>query len=165
MLPNWPAAKQVVPRPPRAPRASGRTVKVIGAFKLVKGLLLLAAAFGLLKIFQRDPQETMRSFIQQISVDPGSKYFQMVATKFLHLSERLPLVMAGTIVYGLLFSVEGIGLLLQKRWAEWLTVIVTGSFLPLEIYEMAHRATPVRGVVIALNLAILVYLIVRLKRR
>jgi uncharacterized membrane protein (DUF2068 family) len=53
----------------------------------------------------------------------------------------------------------------RRRWAEWLTVIVTGSFVPLEVYELAHRAGWGKVVALALNLAIVGYLGVQLSRR
>ena len=43
-----------------------------------------------------------------------------------------------------LFLVEGVGLWLLKRWAEWLTVIITSSLVPIEIYEIHRHPTPVR---------------------
>jgi uncharacterized membrane protein (DUF2068 family) len=85
-------------------------------------------------------------------------------TKVAHLSPNRGLVLIGTACYGLLFCVEGVGLLLQKRWAEYLTVIATGSFVPLEIYEIIKQVSAMKVIVLVLNLAVLIYLIVRLKR-
>lgn len=166
MLRTWPASKPVLPRPEgRKSGNRGRgTVKLIGTFKLVKGILLLGLALGGVGFVKGGFQTTLRNFVEQLSVDPGSKYFQEIAIKLAHFSPRLPLIVAGTICYSLLFCLEGIGLLLQKRWAEYLTAIVTGSFLPLELYELLKHRTPLKGIVIALNLAIFVYLIVRLKK-
>jgi uncharacterized membrane protein (DUF2068 family) len=59
---------------------------------------------------------------------------------------------------------EGAGLALRRRWAEYFTIIITASFLPLEIYELVHRVTGVKVVVMAINLAILVFLIARVRR-
>jgi len=56
---------------------------------------------------------------------------------------------------------EGTGLALRKRWAEYFTILVTASFLPLEIYELAHRVTAIKIVVMAINVAILAYLVGR----
>jgi uncharacterized membrane protein (DUF2068 family) len=54
--------------------------------------------------------------------------------------------------------VEGTGLLLRKRWAEYLTVIATGSFVPMEIYEIFRHCTISRIGLLIANLAILAYL-------
>jgi uncharacterized membrane protein (DUF2068 family) len=58
---------------------------------------------------------------------------------------------------------EGIGLLLRKRWAEYFTIITTGGLVPLEIYEIARHVTAAKIVVLALNVAIVVYLVVRVR--
>ena len=60
-----------------------------------------------------------------------------------------------------MFLVEGVGLLLRKRWGEYLTIVVTASFIPFEIYEMAHKPTALKAGGIALNVVIVVYLVVR----
>ena len=58
---------------------------------------------------------------------------------------------------------EGVGLLLLKRWAEIFAVIVTASFIPLEIYHLVRHVSPIKIVVIILNAATVAYLIWRLK--
>jgi len=63
--------------------------------------------------------------------------------------------------YAALFTVEGVGLWLGKAWAEYLVIVVTGSFLPFEIYELARRFTAVRLGTLIVNVAIVAYLVVR----
>jgi len=142
---------------------SERTVQLIGGFKLAKGTLLIMTALGLFSILHKDQAALLSSIVHRFSVDPHGHYFSLFAERFLRLSPKLPLITVGTLCYGVVFILEGIGLVMRKRWGEYLTVIVTGSFLPLEIYEIAHHATVIKGFVIALNLAILIYLIVRLR--
>src|SRR5262249_47735664 len=50
------------------------------------------------------------------------------------------------------------GLLLKKRWAEWLTVLVTASFVPFEVYEIAQRGGAAKIAALVLNVAIVAYL-------
>jgi len=78
---------------------------------------------------------------------------------------RIAALGVGAFLYATLFLVEGIGLWLQRRWAEYLTVVATASFIPFEIYEVVRRVTATRIVALVVNIAILVYLIVRLRRR
>jgi uncharacterized membrane protein (DUF2068 family) len=75
---------------------------------------------------------------------------------------KLRAISAGVFCYAALLLTEGTGLLLRYHWAEYFTVIVTGSFLPLELYELVKRLTITRMVVVALNAAIVWYLIRRL---
>jgi uncharacterized membrane protein (DUF2068 family) len=51
-----------------------------------------------------------------------------------------------------------------KHWAEYFATIITASFLPIEIYEVAVKFSAVKIVVIVLNAAIVVYLIWRLRQ-
>jgi hypothetical protein len=60
-------------------------------------------------------------------------------------------------------NTEGIGLWLEKRWAEWLTVIITSSLVPIEIYEIYRHPSPVKISVFLLNIAIVVYLVYRIR--
>jgi uncharacterized membrane protein (DUF2068 family) len=139
-------------------------VKFIGGFKLVKGALLLALAGGVLSHINADWEQWLARVIRNFNADPDSKYFTGLMTKVAHLSPNRGLVLIGTACYGLLFCVEGVGLLCEKRWAEYLTVIATGSFVPLEVYELIKHVTAIRVIVLVLNVAIVIYLIIRLKR-
>ena len=65
----------------------------------------------------------------------------------------------GAFLYAILFTVEGIGLWFEKRWAEYLTVIATGSLLPLELYEVYRKTTYSRVFTLLLNLLVFIYLI------
>jgi len=75
--------------------------------------------------------------------------------------KKLAGIAFGTFAYAAVFLVEGVGLLLRKTWAEWLTVIVTASFIPFEVVH-AVRHTSAGGIAgLVLNIAIVVYLLVR----
>jgi uncharacterized membrane protein (DUF2068 family) len=55
--------------------------------------------------------------------------------------------------------IEGIGLYLEKIWAEYLTLAVTASFLPWEIFEIVRRVTAIRVSLLAANLLVFFYLL------
>ena len=61
--------------------------------------------------------------------------------------------------FGVLEGIEAIGLWLAKRWAEYLTFIVTTLLLPLEIYEIIHKGTALKVIGFIINLAVVVYLL------
>ena len=71
----------------------------------------------------------------------------------------------GTFLYAGLFTTEGIGLLLRKRWAEYFTIVTTGGLIPLEIYELWRHFTAAKTVVALINLAIVWYLVSRVRSR
>jgi uncharacterized membrane protein (DUF2068 family) len=72
---------------------------------------------------------------------------------------RLEALGVGAFLYAGLFAVEGIGLWRERRWAEYLTVIATASFVPVEVYELVRRFTVVRLSALVINLAAVGYLL------
>jgi uncharacterized membrane protein (DUF2068 family) len=74
-------------------------------------------------------------------------------------SSRLHLFAAIAIVYALVEGVEAVGLWYGKRWAEYLTLIVTASLLPVEIHELANHITPFKIIAFVLNVAVVAYLL------
>jgi uncharacterized membrane protein (DUF2068 family) len=71
----------------------------------------------------------------------------------------LGLLLALAIVYAVVEWVEAFGLWRQRHWAEYLTVIATAGFLPLEIHELTKRVTALRVIALAVNVALVVWLI------
>jgi uncharacterized membrane protein (DUF2068 family) len=61
--------------------------------------------------------------------------------------------------------VEGVGLFYEQAWAEWLTVLVTGSFIPWEIYELVRHPSPFRLILLLGNSIVLTYLIWTLRNK
>lgn len=74
-------------------------------------------------------------------------------------SSKLHLFAVIALVYATVEGVEAIGLWYAKRWAEYLTLIVTASLLPVEVYELAHHATVFKIFAFILNVAVVVYLL------
>lgn len=141
-------------------------VRLIGIFKLVKGVLLIAAGIGALKLLHKDVGEVVQRWIDALRVDPDNRYVHSVLVKTWFVNDRtLKEIGAGTFAYAALFLTEGTGLLLRKRWAHYFTIVVTGSFLPLEIYELAQHPSATKVLVILINIAIVIYLIYNLRRQ
>ena len=71
------------------------------------------------------------------------------------------LVKIGLVIaaYAALEGAEAIGLWFQKRWAEYLTFIATTALLPVEIYELSHKLSPLKIVTFLLNVAVVIYLL------
>jgi uncharacterized membrane protein (DUF2068 family) len=74
-------------------------------------------------------------------------------------SDTLKLVAAVFLVYAIVEGLEAYGLWRGRRWAEYLTLIVTASLLPLELYELSQRLSAFKLVTLAINLAVVAYLL------
>jgi uncharacterized membrane protein (DUF2068 family) len=146
-------------------RSPDRALWLIGGFKLAKGVLLAAVGIGALHLLHKDVADVVAGWFEQVHVDPDNRYADRVLTRLLSVDDRkLKTISVGATCYSALLLTEGIGLLLRQRWAEYFTVIVTGAFIPLELYELSRHVTLTRLIVIAVNLAIVWYLIVLLRR-
>ncbi len=144
--------------------AEDRTLWLIGGFKLAKGLLLLVVALGALHLLHKDIDDVTAAWAAHLHLDVGNRYVDRALGKLMSLDERkLKEISAGTFFYAALLLTEGVGLLLRRRWAEYFTVIVTGSFIPLELYELARHVTVTRVVVLGINVAVVWYLVVVLR--
>ena len=142
-----------------------RGLIVIAVFKLIKAALLLALAVGAISLLHKDVAEVVTYRIGEIGVDPQGRYIQHLIEKLGFIGpHEVKLISLGSLLYAMLFGTEGIGLLLQKRWAEYLTVITTASFLPLEFYELTRHVALSKMLVMATNIVIVLYLIWQLRK-
>ncbi|MGB9463779.1 MAG: DUF2127 domain-containing protein [Candidatus Acidiferrum sp.] len=138
---------------------------LIAAFKLLKGFALLAVAIGALRLLHKDVAALADHWINAFRVDPHNRYIHWLLAKLPLVDDRkLKELSVGTFIYSAVFLTEGIGLALHKRWAEYFTIITTSSFLPLEVYELIHHATIAKGFALAINIAVVVYLVRELRR-
>jgi len=146
-------------------KSHSRGLMLIAAFKLFKGLVLLAVAIGALRLLHRDLAGVVDHWVNAFRVDPHNRYIHWLLAKLPLVDDRkLKELSVGTFIYSAVFLTEGIGLALHKRWAEYFTIITTSSFLPLEVYELIHHATIAKGVALVINIAVVIYLVRELRR-
>jgi uncharacterized membrane protein (DUF2068 family) len=74
-------------------------------------------------------------------------------------SGTLRLVGVALLAYAALEGVEAIGLWRSRRWAEYLTFVATTVLLIPEVYELVHKATPLKVIGFIINLAVVAYLL------
>jgi uncharacterized membrane protein (DUF2068 family) len=135
-----------------------RLIVLIGALKLVKALVLLAAAVSVFATLH----DGMRDYLKQLAAGSGREVItRYVANLTGGSHHRTELIGGGLLAYAALFTVEGVGLLKRRVWAEWLTIIITTSFIPLEIYEVLHKSSPIKALVLVANILIAIYLVAR----
>jgi len=134
-------------------------LRAIALYKLLKVVILLLAAWGEVRL--HDATLTAR-ILSWASARPQGLEHDLVTRAlvwFSGLSEsRVHALRFVTLTYAAVFAVEGIGLWLQRRWAEWLTVVITASLIPLELWEMIHKPSIGAAAVIIANSLIVGYL-------
>lgn len=145
-----------------------RGVLVIGAFKFLKGLLLLMVAVTALKLRHKDVPVFISNLADIFRIDPDNQYVNRLLERAAGIDARkLQEISAGSFFYSSLLIIEGIGLLLKKHWAEYMVIVLTASLIPIELYEIVRHLTWIRIAVLLINIAIVIYLvhIVRKQRR
>jgi uncharacterized membrane protein (DUF2068 family) len=139
---------------------------IIAIFKLVKGALLLAFGLGALSLIHRDAAQVIHHWAHVFQVDTDSKFVQYWLVEVGLVRQRdLALIVTTSLLYSGLLTTEGVGLLMEKVWAEYLTSIITTSFIPIEIYALVRHATPARISLLLFNVLVVAYLVFRLGQR
>jgi uncharacterized membrane protein (DUF2068 family) len=139
-------------------------IRLIALFKLVKALGLLTIAIGALSLLH-DHDGALGEWIDALVFDPHGTYVHEMLTKISLLDGRqLAAIGVGSLLYAAIFVIEGVGLMLRRMWAEVMTVIVTTSFIPLEIYELVGHKSMAKAAVIVVNVLVVLYLLRRLHR-
>lgn len=140
-------------------------IRLIAVFKLLKATLLVVVGVCILKLMHNDVATVLDHWVSMLGLDPGSRYVDHALSKAANIPpNKIKDFGVGSFVYAGLFLTEGIGLWLLKRWAEWFTVIITASLIPLEICETYRRHTAGKILVLILNIAVVGYLLYRIRR-
>jgi uncharacterized membrane protein (DUF2068 family) len=143
---------------------SSRTLLLIALFKLVKGILLVAVGIGALGLLHRDVANTVLHWVGILRLDPDNRLIHSLLIRVVGInSKQLEALSAGTFIYAGVFLTEGTGLLLRKRWAEYFTIITTAGLIPLELYEIGRHVSAGKVIILALNVVVVVYLVMRVR--
>jgi len=142
-----------------------RGLMAIAALKFVNGIGLLAIGLGALHYLHGDIEKDFAHWMELLRADPHNRYLLWLVEKLSNVDDhRLRQLSVGTFFYSALFLVEGTGLALAKRWAEYLTIVTTASLMPLEMYEIYIHPTWPRVVVLVVNIVVVGYLVRELRR-
>jgi uncharacterized membrane protein (DUF2068 family) len=136
-----------------------RWLEFIGVLKLVKGAFFVALGFGLLRMLHHDLYLFALQAVGTLHLDPDRQAIAMLLDKITLLNDhRLKQLSAVVFIYAGLDFVEGTGLVLEKRWAEYFTLILTVALLPLEAIKLIHHPNHWTVVLLLANILIAIYL-------
>jgi uncharacterized membrane protein (DUF2068 family) len=144
-----------------------RWIFVIGAFKLLQALLFVLLGIGALRLLHADLPAMTEHFIVDIMRFNPEGHFVKVVLDRVELIDPHRLRQISVVIFGIaaLDTIEGVGLMMEKAWAEFVTLILTASFLPWELFELARRVTAIKLGLTAINIAVLLYLVFYVKMR
>jgi uncharacterized membrane protein (DUF2068 family) len=144
-------------------------LRLLAVERGIRGVLLVALAYGVYRFegaqdsLQRvfdDYLPRLRPVAEHAGVDLQSTGPVRLIEKALAADPHtLTLVSLGVLAYGALELLEAVGLWLMKRWGEYVAVVGTAVFIPLEVYELLERVTWLRVVALALNVFAVVYIL------
>ena len=135
-------------------------LRTIALYKLLKVLLLLAAAYGELWLHDASLSAKLVTWVQARPAGMEHEVIARLLEFTSGLSEsKIHALRFVTLTYAAIFALEGVGLWMRKRWAEWLTTIITASLIPLEIWEFYNRPNLGKAAVVVANAAIVAYLV------
>ena len=150
-------------RPALKPRIN--VLRTIAVYKLIKVLLLLALAYGEVRLSDASLIHKLVTWASARPLGLEHKVVTWLLEWFSGLSaSRIHALRIVTLAYAAVFATEGVGLWMQKRWAEWLTVIITASLIPLEVWELFDKPNFGKAAVLVANTAIVAYLVWHVRR-
>ena len=147
-----------------------RGLLLVGLFKMSKAVFFGAVAAGALHLVHSNVGDLAQRFVDAhheaiVRFDPEGKFVNILLDRADAISNHR-LRQAGMLSFGYacVCIVEGIGLLKQKVWAEYFTIVLTAAALPWEIYEMVRHFTWLKVGFMFLNVLVLLYLLWVVKR-
>ena len=142
------------------PRRHNRWLMLIAAYKFVLALVFVAVGVGALRLLHKDIGDLLAKMADHLRFNPESRIVNFILDKASLLDDPLLRRIGATaFCYAGLGMLEGIGLYLEKIWGEYLTLAVTASFLPWELFEVFRRVTWIRAGLLVVNAMVFFYLL------
>ena len=149
-----------------AESASRRTLKLVALMEAAKGAIVFGAGFGLLALLHRDVRRIAESLVTRLHIDRENHFAGIFLNAAAHVTDARLWGLAGlALAYTALRWTEAWGLWFDRRWAEWLGVVSGTLYVPVEVYELWHRPGAIKAVTLAVNLALVAYLVWTLQQQ
>ncbi|MFZ6181137.1 DUF2127 domain-containing protein [Nannocystis pusilla] len=150
----------------RADGRRDRLLRAIALFKFCKAALLGTVALGALELLRPGLAERAHAWLSALALHSERARLEELLARLAGVSPaQLAELGVGSFLYAALFAVEGVGLWLGRRWAEYVTVVTTLSLVPFEVHHLLRHPRPAGASALLLNLAVAAVLVQRLRRR
>lgn len=145
------------PEPVRKERAPA--LYVIVAFKLLKGIFLLLAGFGIYAMMGLDLHQEFLRMAGDLNLDPANGMMAEAGKRLQSVTpENIRMVALGTVLYSIFSLVEGTGLILRLTWGAWMAIGESAVFIPVELYDLLQSFSFVMLAILILNALVVWYL-------
>lgn len=135
-------------------------LRVVALFEALKGAIVLIVGFGFLTLLGRDAELFAGRLVDRLHLNPANHYPHIFIEAMADLNNtRLWLIAGFAAAYATVRFVECYGLWHGRRWAEWFAALSGAIYVPVEVYEMAHRASWLKFGALVLNLAVVAYMV------
>jgi uncharacterized membrane protein (DUF2068 family) len=136
----------------------------IAVYKLVKACIALSGGILFWKLGRQDLGEVAHILIHRCHISPGSWLATAIVERMTHIKpDHMRFAALVALLYAVLYCVEAVGLLMQKRWAEWLTVVQTSLLIPLELRQLVHPPRLLPTLALVASVGVVAYLIRRIR--
>ena len=139
---------------------------LIGLVKLCKAVFFLGVSLGALHFVHHDLVSAVERIMRELHFDPEGNVVDLITEKVAQITHhKLRLISMGTSLYAALCTTEAYGLLTRKVWAEYVTLWLSVSFVPWELYELARHPSLWHLSILLTNILVVAYLLWMIRRK
>jgi len=144
----------VTARPDRAP-----TLYLIVAFKLLRAVFVLAIALQVFAWLGDDLRPHFDEVVRRVKLDPETQFFRRLGDRIETITPvNEKRAATGALLYAGLLVVEAVGLARRARWAGFLVVAQSVTFIVAEAFVVIENPSWTLAGLVALNAVIVAYL-------
>ena len=148
------------PSPISPQRRHDKGLVLIAAYKLLQALLFAALGVGAVKLLHQDAADVLGRVADHLHFNSEWRLVDFILDRASLLNDPLLRgIGLAAFAYAAIGVLEATGLYLEKAWGEYLTLVITASFLPWEVFEVLRRVTWFRAGLLAANVLVFVYLL------
>jgi uncharacterized membrane protein (DUF2068 family) len=144
-------------------RHSGKTslaLRTVAIFDVTKTAIALLLGYGLFHLMHKNLDGIAERVVHLLHVNSEGGLSNLLLELARRASDRNLWVLAlGTLVYASVGSAEAYGLWREREWAQWVSLVSTGLYLPPEVYWMLHDSRWFNCVVLATNIVIFLFML------
>lgn len=135
----------------------------VALFEAAKGGLAVMATVWILSLRHKDMEDVadhlLAAMHRILHIHPDRGFFRMIQHSIAGLTPQgLILIACLVMLYAVIRFVEATGLWLEREWAEWFALISGALYLPWEVYELVHRPTHIKWIILGVNTLIVLYM-------